>query len=257
MNRLEGPKPAARRLEPFIVLIVLGALAAAGVVSFAARPEPSPRQVSAVALDISATNNRDAVCDDLVAIIKSATSVQSTHELTILASGGRDTANEPVKVASFALEPSRRLVEGKQAAHARRNQISVEAKQACDRLPIRQESPIFQMVDTATKYFANRRCGTDGLTCLILVRTDGIDETDAIMARRFRDSKFKAPPRIYNLHISVHFCGLSARRTTGKHRLPSLSDVERAFREEFTEPDLVSFSPDCSSQESLRGGSAR
>lgn len=244
MNLRSPATKMANKTELGLAAAIVLALVVISFLVFTGEEEDTTRHYAVIALDVSASTSRASLCDDMARILEDELARSGERQITILGTGGRDTANEPVRLGSFKLERSVRVLEGKTSGEEKQIHILGEARRLCEKLPLRQESPIFNTVATATKYFSGIRCGEGGATCSLMIRTDGVEEIDETVKRALTKPLTRSP-RIENTGVSIGFCGLADRRTNFRAKLPSLAAVETAFKPEFSDQNRVTFDAAC------------
>jgi hypothetical protein len=183
--------------------------------------------------------------------------------LTVLATGDKSTADEPVLVVKYEMPVSRRALEGKQAETNRKEAILVDLTAQWNRLNRTDRSPIFLAVKRGVEQLRRSGC-TPETACYLLIKSDGQELSEPTIKKALRDlqSKSSLPAPIPNGGIRVVFCGLSettGNTTEGGNRglHPWVSDrngmdrVRDVWRALFTQPELVTFEPYCRDAETI------
>jgi len=142
-----------------------------------------------------------------------------------------------------------------QKFHQAENQFFDKVEGICEAAEVRRSSPIYELVRQGIAHLRSVGCGPGG-PCYYLIKTD-LDEDiqpelRAAIERAAKNPSAEVSPElsgsIDNRAVVIHVCGTSEatpRRETG--RAPASPDARiRIWRQLFTHPELVSFSPFCS-----------
>jgi len=185
--------------------------------------------------------------------------VSAGSTLTMLALGDQSTANEPRRLATYALPTSRKVIEGSRAAVEREDRLVQDLRVRCESVRPTLVSPIYLGVKQAVADLQAKGC-TEGSRCRLWVSTDL--EENGVRAIEERIDRGGArrdtlPARFDNSGITVTFCGFAetAGRLVGPSgrevhsaaaRDPHRDDRLRAVWESlFARPELVRFAPYC------------
>jgi hypothetical protein len=260
-------KSPRRNVESTAALSVLAALAGIGVWIFARTPTPPIETFATIVVDASPTSDPGSRCEDVDRLGEGfLEGSRGSLRLALFSTGDRTTANEPVRVGAVKHTAGRRVLEGASGAGVARAAFLTELRNLCGHIQDRNESPIFRAIQAAVTSLPRDRCAAAQNHCEVVVRTDGLEEQDPTLVKtlapvraRKASKRGRAPeqetltvarapeaPRIANEHVTVRFCGLSARRVSGKRAVLATPDVVASvFRREFSSPELVSFDPMC------------
>ena len=179
--------------------------------------------------------------------------------LTVLALGDQSTANEPRRLATYAIPTSYKVIDGKRAAVEREDRLLHDLRTRCESVRPTLVSPIYLGVKQAVADLQAEGC-KEGAHCGLLASTD-LEENGvrAIEERINRGGARRGPlpARLDNSGITVTFCGFAetAGRLVGPSgrevhsaaaRDPHRDDRLRAVWESlFARPELVRFAPYC------------
>lgn len=186
-----------------------------------------------------------------------APGLSSKSTLTILASGNKSTANEPVAIARYDDLKSTRAVEGTNAEAKRLQARLQDIEQKCNTLAPTDRSPIILAIQQGLAVLHSKGC-TRQSQCVLNVDTDGQENADRSMHTELdtRNAHHSpALPSLDNDGTDVRFCGLAS--TAGRLLLESGEvrsvtrhasgddQLRRVWTGLFTNPNRVHFAPFC------------
>jgi len=243
--------------------LIIAALVVGGICAWRRPAHPKQQLTAALVIDASPTAAQNRRCSDVLRIgAEILRGTKGAVRLTVFATGDAKSGGEPVRLGVVTKERQPALLE--QSGNTADQRFLGDLDRLCKSAPPSDDSPIFQAVASVVRAFSPNECKELGHTCRLWVRTDGLEESDPqVMAslrhrpRRYGERRqndhSRLPPRIDNQAVQVVFCGLSERTVarSRRSRLPSVADVERAFRSEFTRPDRVELQTICAPYEAL------
>ena len=231
----------------------LGALAlglgAAGVVVFRMEPVATPVERVVLLADTSRTSDQQTLCSDISRLASQVLNErQGDLHLVLAGTGARSRGDKLERVAAW--EHKHRgmsvseLGDGRDTERALLSQV----QQRCEGLPERDESPLFDAARGAVSLVHSARdCGQPHVSCSVVMRTDLVEERDAVLTAAIAGKQPIAPriPRIDNDQVEITFCGLAERRLGRRARSVDAATLQAAWLPEFTHPERVSFEESC------------
>jgi hypothetical protein len=184
--------------------------------------------------------------------------------LTILITGDKNTANEPVAIAKYGDLKSTRAVEGKNADTTRVQTMLHDVEQKCVPLKPTERSPILLAVRQGLSMLHSSGCRVKS-HCVLNIDTDGQENADKWLQNAINESSASPPSTLGKLDddgVEVRFCGIAStagQLFDGESRgvrsvtRNSVSDerLRLAWTRLFANPDHVSFAPFCTNGSSL------
>lgn len=236
--------PAVQR-EPALVMAL--ALATAGALTVGLLGAPPETVIEARIIDDSSGSVvRTRVADELLDLVRGLEGAADRFEVEVVALSDKRSGFLPRHVARVA---------------GRRPGLRLEAEVVSERTweaPLRaglaavtptDHTAIFGAIDATLRALRGRQCERLDVRCVVIVRTDGLEEEDrAIVARlRGRGVGEAVAPRLDNADVEIVFCGLAERAGTRTlfRPPPSLGRVELVWASEFTVPANLTFRPSC------------
>ena len=253
--------PLKRKL-PIAVLVLVGgiSLCAFGLWRYrSVRAIQTPHVGFLV--DSSASAGIDCAClEELVLQAPAAAHLTAASTLSILQTGNRASANEPVQVAEYTLPAFHTIVENREKTATAQKRLLHDLRQSCQGLSQTDRSPIFQAIGRSVEHLKAKACGP-GTNCRLYVLTDGEELIDPHIRQALRSTEDLAqmtlPSPIHNEGISIVFVGIAQTkgqgRTAAGQRQPYTRDrnlqtagrLEAVWRKVFVQPELISFAPFC------------
>ncbi len=177
--------------------------------------------------------------------------------LTILVTGDKATANEPLQIARYSLHHSHRAIEGRKAAARREQQLLSDLQKKCNAAPTAPVSPIYLGVKEALADLHAQGC-SDGSGCKLYVDSDAKENVEMNLRKALNGASSLnsgLPTKISNRGIKVVFCGFAVTASESTDRL-HLRDAKertpgrearlaRAWESLFTDTADFSFEPYC------------
>lgn len=230
------------RNQQTLAAALVGALLAGGAGATLLRPGAVvPTHWVVLVLDRSLTADPTNRCVDAARIADSlATREGAAVHLFLRVTGTGQSAEEPVALGEFSPERVFRYLDHAPADATVPSAFSTRVRTACEGSSPTVESPLFAAARSALDE-VRPLPGTRSLW----IRTDGVEEVDAVLRARLRGRARVSPPRLDNQGVDVTFCGGSARTVASGAAQPSRAVVEDAWRLEFAVPASLRFVPTC------------
>ena len=148
-------------------------------------------------------------------------------------------------VADIKLERSVTGFEGEEDRRRRAASFLSKLVKTCADAPRRKWSPVLGAVDVGLKDLRTHGCGQPGATCLLVVKSDGLENVDRALVARLAGKKISAGPRLQVDELDrVIFCDLG-RRAPGGRNVPALDATMGAWRSELTTDARAVLAPAC------------
>jgi hypothetical protein len=241
------------------VLTVLTTLLAGGSAFYYYRVRTAvPPANGDVVRDVSESVLSD--CDCTTAMVRQAFKQRNLikgSKLTVIATGDRSTADEPVSVASYDAPSTRQAIEGRRSIRRKHDALLQDLHQKCEQLPKTKRSPIVLAIRRAIEGLKAEGCKPYS-GCFVFVQSDGLENSDVRVRLLLATNNDSALPRplIDNDGIDVVFYGLSdtsgEEPSPGKNRQIArprnavrVDRLEAVWRSIFTHPERLSFQPFC------------
>lgn len=186
-------------------------------------------------------------CSRLIAVVDKHLPTGQRTSLTVLGTGDRDSADEPILIFAVELGRSRRVLEGKKGDAARRKQLLRDMQAACVSAGTAKRSPVLLALVRAVHHMRSRKCGGEN-RCEVVVISDGEESVDK---RLQRGAKLLKEPAADNNNVGVTFYGfaqtkgqLDGGRASTRNRTPRDAKwLEDIWRSTCSDPGRVSFEP--------------
>jgi len=246
-----------------ILSVILCGIVCAGFVGWRVHVHASQGPIH-VEIVFDASLSHPEGCQSLVALAEQSlrtNGVSKDSTITILVLGDASTANEPWQLGRYSFPVTTKALEGKIASTRRQAGLLSDIQHKCETIRRTPISPIFLGVKQAVADLYAHGCNAAS-HCRVFVDSD-LEENAEMSVKdalnRARNTKFALPTALDNQGVEISFCGLAvtARRivnSSGKkiHRpLPHDQGHEdglrQVWRSLFTQPELVTFEPYCSS----------
>lgn len=195
--------------------------------------------------DPSGSVARSTVADELVDVVGRVEGVSDRFEVEVVALGEKRSGYMPKSVVRASGRRPGLVIEKKATGD---RSWEAPLRQALATVPPAQQTSLQTAIDTTLRTLRDRHCETPEVRCLVVIRTDGLEEIDRLVVRRLRGEVVPtSEARLKNDDIDVIFCGLAERASTPKafRPPPSLERIEAAWIVEFTAPAKVTFLPSC------------
>ncbi len=171
------------------------------------------------------------------------------YTVELLATGENQDGGASRELGEASYTPQGGLLHGRDQAARARKAFAAKVAGFCASIQDTRTSPILEAIRAAVSDLGQYPCGAPGVDCEVAVRSDGEENGDqALMARLAGTAKGPVKDPIDLSHIQrVLFCGLHARVVAQRrhgHAL-SLDQVEKVWREAFTDPRKVTFLANC------------
>ncbi|HWX42824.1 MAG TPA: hypothetical protein VN345_16860, partial [Blastocatellia bacterium] len=131
--------------------------------------------------------------------------------VTVLATGDKATANEPIEVAHYQITDAHRILDARRTAELQRTKALADVAARCEELPKSEESAILVGVKRAVEHLQRADLGNSSIGYLHVL-TRGDDNVDPDIARALSDPggdwRRMLPPRIDNKGIQTVFWGI-------------------------------------------------
>lgn len=185
--------------------------------------------------------------------------MQSGSTLTISATGGESTANEPRMTGTYLVPISNKAFEGEKQGKQKQEDLLTDIKEKCDQTPAAKTSSIFLGLKSGVEQLKSKGCN-DKANCIVFVQSDLQENVEPQIKAAINGSKAgasKLPAPIDNRGIRVTICGISETkglvkesngnsRQLTRNRNAERSDlIRQVWGGLFTEPQLVTFSSFC------------
>jgi len=152
------------------------------------------------------------VFGDLAQDAASTAGLSSESTLTILVTGDKATANEPIKIAQYDSLKSSRAVEGKNAYTKRLHDMLQDVELKCTALKPTDRSPILLAVRQGLAVLHSEGCRRNS-QCVLNVDTDGQENADKWLQKALNSpnaNQTTALSKLDNDGIRVRFCGTAS-----------------------------------------------
>lgn len=243
-----------------LALLASAAALAAGIYHYKTSAKVVPAN-AVVARDHSDSVLSD--CECTLALVKKALSGPNMgrgSNITVIASGDKSTADEPLLVGTYDVPTTRRVIEGRSATQQKQEAMLADVRSKCKSLSVTKRSPIVLLIRRSIERL--RHLGCNGASsCVLFVQTDA-EETSETQVKKLLDSgspdkRSKTKPLIDNQGVDIIFYGLSqtvGERETADGRRRQFTRERDSHRAErlrdgwlsvFTDPGRVRFEPFC------------
>lgn len=189
-------------------------------------------------------------CESLSGLVHSSYSfpgVRKGSTITVLASGDRQTANEPVFIAQYEVPTSGQVIEGGHKAREKKLALLTDLQAKCKAQKATQNTPIYLSLKRGLEQLRSLGCTKDGL-CHLLVFTDGDETSDPWLKQALRSKKSLAsdpPIKINAQGIKIVFCGLSSTQDKRKKRTIRQTEIIKQAWQAIFENNKPVFQPFC------------
>lgn len=181
----------------------------------------------------------------------------SDSRLYLFSTGDDKSFDEPVLLDKYKIPSSVKVLEGQTKAAREIQEVINQIKTRCEQEPVKKRSPILLGIKRVIENL--RAAGCDARAgCQVFVQTDGQELSETTLKQLLSaDNKANANsnPRILiaNEGIKIKICGFAqvggTAATTAnqknRHNLQTAEQTSAVWKQVFTEPQLVTFTPHC------------
>jgi hypothetical protein len=202
-------------------------------------------------------------CDCTTALARRALrerSVGKGSTLTMITTGDRLTADEPVLIARYDVPSTRQSIEGRAATLRKQEALLADLQGKCEKLAVTNRSPILLAIRRAIEGLMAAGCNRS-FGCFVYVQSDGEETAEPkvrqLLTSKSKDNKTSTSPLIDNDGIDIIFYGLSEtvgeretadglrRHFTRERDAAHAEQLQTVWRSLFTHPERVRFEPFC------------
>jgi hypothetical protein len=190
-----------------------------------------------------------AYVEDTIRRIQQAGNVQFQSNVYLFSTGHADSGDEPILMAKERIPVNVRALEGKAKSDQELQSFVDKMKIRCNEEPAKERSPIALGIKRVVENLRANSCGPkDG--CVVFVQTDGEELSERNLRNSIKEVKPSKTSKaaIPNEGIRIEMCGFAEIETSAKLRaLADGGKLESAWRQMFSQPNLVVFRPHCQS----------